>query len=82
MMNTHNFDFSYTVKFFFKDKKYKIQIENVNMTSHTCGVHVWPLIQPVDKYEGSMDLSEKRGNEIFGELKKSYKVFLIFTWIT
>ena len=69
LLNTHNFIFSYTVKFFMKENKFKIQIENVSMTSHTCGVYTWCTIQPVDNFEGNQNLSAKRGNEIFAELK-------------
>ena len=70
LLNAHYFTFSYTVRFFMKENKFKIQIDNVSMTSHTCGVHTWPTIQPVDNFEGNQNLSAKRGNEIFGQLKK------------
>jgi len=70
LLNPHSFIFSYTVKFFMKENKFKIQIDNVSMTSHTCSVHTWGTIQPVDNFDGNENLSAKRGNEIFAELKK------------
>ena len=70
MMYLHEFTFSYTVKFFMKDSKYKIEIDNVINTSHICDGHVvWKTVQPIDNYEGNMNLSKRRGNEIFTALK-------------
>lgn len=68
-LNTHYFTFSYTMKFYMKEGKYKIDIENVRNTSHTCGTYTWENIQPVDNFEGNNNLSAKKGNEIFSALK-------------
>ncbi len=69
LLNLHNFSFSYTVKFFMKENKFRIQIDNVIMTSHTCAGHVWGTITPIDNFDGNESLSARLGNEIFTELK-------------
>lgn len=69
LLNAHKFSFSYTVRFFMKDKKYRIQIDNVSNYSHTCQGNIWNNVKPVDNYEGDTNLPEKKGREMFAQLK-------------
>lgn len=47
-MNPHDFAYQYTAKFFVKDNKYKVVIDNIVCTRHDCRGSAWPLIQPTE----------------------------------
>ena len=59
--------FAYTVKFYMKDHKYRIVIDNVNCESANCGVHQWPLMPVADNYP------EEKGGRTTGLNKKRYE---------
>jgi hypothetical protein len=49
-MNDHRWTFSYNVKFYVKDKKCRIVIDNVYCESARCGQYEWPHMPVADKY--------------------------------
>ena len=72
-LNDHKWTYSYTVKFFFKEKKYKIVIENVRCVSAFCGTNPWPLVEACDtcKFPGIMktSLNKERYTAVLLSLK-------------
>lgn len=74
-MNDHNWTFSYTVKFLFKDKKYRIVIEDVYCQSARVAQYDWPLMPVADNYPAEQGLkitgvNQERYLEIMASLKK------------
>jgi hypothetical protein len=47
-LNDHIYTYAYSVKFLFKENRYKIIIENVHCESATCAGNKWPLVEPTD----------------------------------
>lgn len=62
--------FAYTVKFYVKDNKYRIVIENVNCETAKCGIHQWPRMPVADSYP------EKKGTRITGLNQKRYETVM------
>ena len=73
--NDHRWTFSYTVKFLFKDNKYRVIIEDVFCKSARCGQYEWPHMPVADTYPTEKGLkttgvNEERYLEIMTSLKK------------
>lgn len=49
-MNDHRWTFSYSVKFLFKDNKYRIVVEDVFCQSARAGIYDWPRMPVADTY--------------------------------
>ena len=47
-LNDHVYTYNYSVKFLFKENKYKISIENVKCESAIVAGNVWPLVEPTE----------------------------------
>ncbi len=64
--------FAYTVKFMFKEKKYRIVIDNVNCESARAGAYNWPLLAVGETYPGygKTSVSEKKYFDIMTTLKE------------
>lgn len=76
-MNDHIWTYSYTVKFFMKDGKYRVIIENVFCQSARCGNFDWPLMPVSDSYPVERGLRETGlNNERYTEVMLSLKVEL------
>lgn len=69
-MNNHVWTFTYTVKFYMKDNKYRIVIDNVHCESAQCGIYQWPLMPVADNYP------ENKGMNITGVNKKRYETLM------
>ena len=74
-MNDHKWTFSYTVKFLFKDNKYRIVIEDVYCQSVRVAQYEWPNMPVSDTYPTEKGLrttgvNEERYLEIMTGLKK------------
>lgn len=69
-MNNHEWTYSYTVKFYVKDNKYRIVIDNVHCQSAICGIYDWPLMPVADNYP------EKKGMRITGVNEKRYNLLM------
>lgn len=63
--------FAYTVKFYMKDHKYRIVIDNVNCESANCGVHRWPNMPVADNYP------KQKGTRTTGLNKKRYETLML-----
>ncbi len=73
-MNDHRWTFSYTVKFMFKDNKYRILVDNVYCQSARCRQYEWALMPVADKYPskkglGITNLNEERYLDLMKLLK-------------
>jgi hypothetical protein len=71
-LNDHTWTYFYHVKFYMKENKFKIVIDNVTCESAICGAYNWPLLQPNDgEYPGYVktSLSEDRYQELMTSLK-------------
>ena len=79
-MNDHKWTYSYTLKIFMKDYKYRIIIENVKCISAVCGTNSWPLIDACDdcEFPGYMKTSLKkdRYDELLSTLKKDLQAIV------
>jgi hypothetical protein len=66
-MNDHRYTFRYSIKFLFKDNKYKMIISDVYCESARAGIYDWPLL-PMDGYPENgyrkLSLNEERYNTI------------------
>jgi hypothetical protein len=51
MMNTHDYYYSYSVKFFMKEGRYRILLDNVKCSSAVCAGNSWPLVEFCDVCE-------------------------------
>ncbi len=70
MLNNHNYTYSHTAKFYMKDKKYRIIIEDVKCVSATCnGTIAWPLMEPGQIEYGKTGVPNKKAEEIMAILK-------------
>ncbi len=74
-LNDHTWRFSYTVKFLFKDSKYRIVIENVYCEAARCAEYEWPHMPVADTYPSEKGLrttgvSQERYLEIMAALKQ------------
>lgn len=69
-MNNHVWTFTYTVKFYMKENKYRIVIDNIHCESAQCGVYQWPLMPVADNYP------ESKGMNITGVNKKRYETLM------
>jgi hypothetical protein len=74
-MNDHKWTFSYTVKFLFKDNKYRIVIEDVYCQAARCAQYEWPHMPVADTYPSEKGLkttgvNEERYLEVMTTLKK------------
>jgi hypothetical protein len=74
-MNDHRWTFSYTVKFLFKEKKYRVIIEDVYCQSAVCAQYEWPHLPvaddyPIEKGLKLTGLNEERYLEVMTTLKK------------
>lgn len=67
----HTYIFPYTVKFYMKDRKYRIVIDNVYCESAYCDDVKWPLLPVSYEYPGyfKTSLSKDRFIKIIDELK-------------
>ena len=76
MLRYNAFIFNYTVKFFMKEEKYKIQIEDLycqSATSEGYDLQLMPVrdIYPSDlKYPGVIGLNKERYEEVMASLKR------------
>lgn len=71
LMNYHEFVYQYTIKFYFKDKKYKVQLEDVSCYSHYVGVNKWPCIEPTEDYSRKIEgMPPEKLREMMDDLKK------------
>jgi hypothetical protein len=72
-MNEHKWTYSYVVKFFMKEGRYKIVIDNVTCVSAVCGAYNWPLIEACDSCEfpgyTKTSLNKERYTELLSSLK-------------
>ena len=56
-LNDHIWVFVYTVKFYMKDNKYRIVIDNIYCESARCAQYDWPLLPITLDYPGMMKTS-------------------------
>ena len=80
-MHTHNLVFSYSVKFLFKDNKYRIIIENVYCQSHRVEVYDWALMPVADTYPTEKGLritttNEEKYLEIMASLRNELQLIV------
>jgi len=70
-MNDHIWTFAYTVKFTFKDNKYRIVIDNIYNQSARCLTYEWPHLLISDTYPGfkATAINEERYFIIMNALK-------------
>lgn len=73
-LNNHKWTFSYTIKFQFKDNKYRIIVDNVYCQSARCEQYDWPLMPVADTYPTEKgfrqtSLTEQKYLEIMSLLK-------------
>jgi len=78
LMNRHDFVYQYSMKFYFKEKKYKVQIDNVICYSHTCGGNNWGCIDPVEHTDHKIErMPVDMVNEMMGALKSDLNALFI-----
>lgn len=82
---TFNYYYNYTVKFYFKDNKYKIVVNNVNFSLTSCdgnsnGVYTPNKIEPIEEFEnfarGRENLSKKDVKKFMDELKRDLQLIV------
>jgi hypothetical protein len=64
-LNNHVWNFNYTVKFQFKENKYRIIIDNVHCTYARCAQYDWPLMPVSDTYPTEKGFKLTSLNEIW-----------------
>lgn len=69
-LNDHIWTYVYTIKFYVKDNKYRIVIDNVYCESARCGGYNWPLMPVADKYP------ENNGFRMTGINEKRYDILM------
>ncbi len=70
MLNAHNYTYSHTAKFYMKDNKYRVIIEDVKCVSATCnGTIKWPLMEPGVIDYGTTGVPNKKAEEVMTILK-------------
>jgi hypothetical protein len=69
-LNDHVYTFPYTIKFYMKENKYRILIDNIYCESATCGGYDWPKLSMTFEYPGYLktSLSKNRFTEILSEV--------------
>jgi len=73
-MNDHKWTFSYTIKFLFKDNKYRVVIEDVYCQSARVAQYDWPLMPVSDTYPAEKGLKTTGVNEVrYLEIMSSLK---------
>lgn len=84
-LNDHEYIFPYTVKFYMKDKKYRIIIDNIYCESARCEQYEWPKLPVTFEYPGyfktslSKDKFSEIIKEVFNDMEliiNNYKKFL------
>jgi hypothetical protein len=77
--NNHTYTYGYNVKFLFRDKKYKIIIDNVYCERAMCGVNEWPLVEPTeDTSESSGYVPAKKLTDLMANLKTDLQKIIDF----
>ncbi len=69
-MNNHTWTYSYTVKFYMKDGKCRIIIDDVHCSSGRCGSYEWPHMPVAERYP------EKKGLKITGVNEDRYLLLM------
>lgn len=71
LMNYHEFTYQYTMKFYFKDKKYRVQLEDVICHSHYVGVTKGACIEPTEDFSKKIEyMPTDKLKEMMDALKK------------
>lgn len=71
LMNYHDFTYQYTMKFYFKDKKYKVQLEDITCHSHYVVANKWNCIEPTENTSNKIEgMSSEKLTEMMAALKK------------
>jgi hypothetical protein len=47
-MNVHDYWYRYTIKFYQKENKFRIVLDDVHCESARCSVYDWPLVEPTE----------------------------------
>lgn len=68
---TPTWTFAYTVKFYMKDQKFRIVIDNVHCETAKCGVYQWPLMPVADFYP------KEKGLKTTGLNQKRYETLML-----
>ncbi len=77
-MNPHEFVYQYTMKFYFKDKKYRVQIEDVKCYSHYVMANKWNCLDPEENVTQKVEgMPAEKFNEMMAELKKELSAIML-----
>lgn len=80
MMNLHIYRYTYDIRFFMKDNKYKVIIENVHCVYAHCANYDWPLVEPCEGDDcpgyGKTGMPKEKYNELMASLKANLQGIL------
>jgi len=76
-LNPHDYTYKYTVKFFQKEGRFKIVLDEVHCTSALCQMNEWPKVEPTEDYSKKVGgVPTKRLEPMMIELKANLQAIV------